>query len=626
MQRRSYWVAHWFAGITLLTACSTAPGPQPQRPPPPVVAERPSAGGGGQAERLAREGDHRGAAQAYESAAARASGEQRDRALLNAAREHLLAGADDKATGTIAQVSGTLSGQDLIARAEVAAELALRGQRADKALAELNQIQQPLPADAAADVLALRARALFALDRPAAAVLAALDREQSLRTPAEQRANQRLIWEGLQRANGADFTPPPGSNSVVTGWLELGRVAALAARNPFGGNNELAQWPQRYSTHPAAGFVTEEVLPQFSASQTLPSPLALILPLSGRQQAEGVAVRDGFLAGLLQQEAGQRPVLNVYDSTALGAAAAYQRAVAEGAQFVIGPLTKPDVTAIAAVQLTVPTLALNQLAEEAAAPAQLFQFALDPEDEARQVAQRAVSDKRMRSLVLVPKDAWGERVYRAFEAELNTLGGAVAAVSFYDPNARDYSAAITKLLLIDESRQRASALNGALGLKLEFEPRYRADAQFIFIGAYPNQGRLLRPSLRFHLPENLPIYATSHIYEPDAQANSDLDGVQFPNMPLIISTDTVSAGLRGELTKYWPARARGNARLYAFGFDAYRIIPLLKSGQLDNGQTVPGMTGSLSIDAKGRVRRELQWAQVTEGKPVELGNQTTAAR
>jgi outer membrane PBP1 activator LpoA protein len=625
MQSRSNSVAHWFAGMVLLTACSTTPVPPGSRPATqpqsPATADRQTS----QAERLARAGDHRGAAQAYEALAARASAEQRDRMLLQAARQYLQAGDADKAASTLTQVSAMLPSQDAAARAAVAAELALRAQRADKALAELDEIQQPLPPESVAEVLGLRARALFALERPAAGIIAALDRERALSTPAEQRANQRLIWEGLRNAgSNADFTPPPGSSSVVTGWLELGRAASGAARNPFTASNELTQWPQRYPTHPANAFVTEEVLPQLGVGLAFPSPIALILPLSGRQQLEGVAVRDGFLAALLQQQASERPLLNVYDSAVLGAATAYQRAVAEGAQFIIGPLTKPDVTAIATGPLTVPTLALNQLAEETPAPSQFYQFALDPEDEARQVAQRAVADRHMRSLVLLPKDAWGERVYRAFEAELNLLGGAVTAVSFYEPTARDYSNAISKMLLIDESRQRASALNAALGVRLEFEPRHRADGQFVFIGANPAQGRLLRPSLRFHLAENLPIYATSHIYEPDAQANSDLDGVLFPNMPLIISSDPVSTDLRGELSKYWPARARGNARLYAFGFDSYRIIPLLKSGQFGNGQIVPGMTGALSIDGKGRVRRELQWARVSEGKPVALDGETAA--
>ena len=326
------------------------------------------------------------------------------------------------------------------------------------------------------------------------------------------------------------------------------------------------------------------------------------------------------MAAYLQQDAARRPQLNVYDSAQMGAQTAYRRAIAEGAQFVVGPLMKDDVTALAASNdVAVTTLALNQLADESAStPALMFQFALDPEEEARQVAQRLAADGRMRGLVLLPNDDWGQRVFRAFDSELKTLGGTIAGMRFYDTASRDYSTPITQLLLIDESRARANALNSMLGQRLEFEPRRRGDAQFIFMGAFPSQGRSLRPALRFHLADDLPIYATSHIFEPDTQANTDIDGVMFPHMPLVISPDNVSADLRETLNKYWPARVRGNSRLYAFGFDAYRLVPMLKAGKFGASNAVPGMTGLLSVDAKGRVRRELGWARVTEGKPVPL--------
>jgi outer membrane PBP1 activator LpoA protein len=224
----------------------------------------------------------------------------------------------------------------------------------------------------------------------------------------------------------------------------------------------------------------------------------------------------------------------------------------------------------------------------------------------------------MRGLVLLPNDDWGQRVFRAFDTELKTLGGTIAGLRFYDPGSRDYSTPITQLLLIDESRARANALNSILGQRLEFEPRRRGDAQFIFMGAFPSQGRSLRPALRFHMAGDLPIYTTSHIYEPDSQANTDINGVMFPHMPLVISPDSVSADLRETLRKYWPARARSSSRLYAFGFDAYRLVPLLKAGQFGSTHAVPGMTGLLSVDAKGRVRRELDWAQVVDGRPEPL--------
>ena len=80
-------------------------------------------------------------------------------------------------------------------------------------------------------------------------------------------------------------------------------------------------------------------------------------------------------------------------------------------------------------------------------PSLLFQFALDPEEEARQVAQRVVADGRMRGLVLLPNNEWGQRVFRAFDTEFKTLGGTIAGMRFYDTSSRDYSEPIAQLLL-----------------------------------------------------------------------------------------------------------------------------------------------------------------------------------
>ena len=606
---------------TLLASSCSVPVTQPGREPTDRRLVT-------QAEKQSRDGDHSGAAQSFEQAAAQAPGELRNRFLLRAAREHLRADQSDQAGALLKQVGTTLPGADFALRAAVAAELNLKQQKPDRALAELDSIPQPLPREDVSDLLALRARALFALNRPAAGITTALERERGLNDPDDVRANRKLIWQGLQQsaAGNADFSAPPGSSATVTGWLELGRAALTAARNPFTANEDLADWRGRYPSHPANALLTEDVLPELGVGLDYPTQIGLILPLSGRQQGPGVAVRDGFLAALLQQEESKRPIINVYDSAEMGATTAYRRAIADGAQFIVGPLTKDDVTAIATSgETSVLTLALNQTGDEVSQPSLMFQFALDPEDEARQVAQRVTVDGRMRGLLLLPNNEWGRRVFKAFDTEIKTLGGTIAAMRFYDPEARDYSTPITQLLLIDESRQRANSLSAAIGTHLEFEPRRRGDAQFVFVGAQPVQGRSLRPALRFHLTDDLPVYATSDIFEPDSEANSDLEGVIFPDMPWVISPDAVSTQLRTALSKHWPVRARGRGRLYAFGFDAYRLVPLLKAGKFGNEHSVPGMTGLLSVDSKGRVRRELDWAQVAGGKPNPLSTAAATA-
>jgi outer membrane PBP1 activator LpoA protein len=83
----------------------------------------------------------------------------------------------------------------------------------------------------------------------------------------------------------------------------------------------------------------------------------------------------------------------------------------------------------------------------------------------------------------------------------------------------------------------------------------------------------------------------------------------------VVAPDDVASQLRNTLTRYWPNRMRGRGRLFAFGFDAYRMIPTLQAHAVNlNASATPGMTGLLSVDNSGRVRRQLNWARVVGGQ------------
>src|SRR5687767_15449651 len=177
----------WFASMILaigVTACSFLPDTKEETPS--GNAERQVS----QAEALSRKGDFRGAGRAYEALATQSPGELRDRFLLRAAREYVRGNDTAKATSLLNQVSEALPRADFPLRSLVLAEVALRAGRGDKALAELDRIPQPIPRESAPDILDLRARALFALNRPAQAVNTALERERTLSSQEEVRANQ----------------------------------------------------------------------------------------------------------------------------------------------------------------------------------------------------------------------------------------------------------------------------------------------------------------------------------------------------------------------------------------------------------------------------------------------------
>ncbi len=575
------------------------------------------------AERLAREGEHRAAAQMFDRLAAAAPEPSQAQYLLRATEEWLAAGDRAQAERALARLGAGITPEQERVRSLLTAEIALAGSQPERALQIVGALPAATTPEGTARVLDLQARAQFALGNAPEGTRLYLARERWLQGGQATNANRQALAQNLRSAaaRGTALRAPQGSDLLLAGWLEFGNVLNELDRNPFGATAKVREWRKRYPLHPANSSVLEEALRASSVTLEYPAQVALLLPLSGRQQAAGTAVRDGFLSAYYQQDAAQRPRVHVYDVAGETFQGAYQRALSDGAQFIVGPLTKDDVSAAADLaEGSVPVLALNFLADDRQVPNGFYQFALSPEDEARQVARRVVADGRTRGVMLVPTGEWGTRVAAAFAEELGVLAGEVIARGVYNPEESDYTGVILQLLRLSDSRERHARLSSTLGTRLEFEPRRRGDVQFIFVAAQPSHGRLIRPQLRFHYAGDVPMYATSDTFEEDVAANVDLDGVMFPDMPWMISSDAASTELREAVHSAWPARANRRGRLYAFGFDAYRLIPILRSGVRGTASAIGGVTGRLTVDPQGRVRRELDWAQIRDGQPRMLAS------
>ena len=256
--------------------------------------------------------------------------------------------------------------------------------------------------------------------------------------------------------------------------------AAISA--PHGGALEA-----RYRELKAQLAETAARHPPPAAARTGPQPpeagahIALLLPITGRAASAAQSVRDGFMTAYYQAPVAERPRVRLYDTGTLSIADALTQAREQGADFIVGPLTREEVTAAAEYPgAHAPLLALNFLPAEQPVPAQFYQFALSPEDEARLVARRVLEDHHRRGVALVPAGDWGTRVLAAFRQELTAGGGDLIATGQIDTSRTDFSATITEVLRINESGARYKRLESVLGTKLQFEPRRRSDIEFIF--------------------------------------------------------------------------------------------------------------------------------------------------
>ena len=323
---------------------------------------------------------------------------------------------------------------------------------------------------------------------------------------------------------------------------------------------------------------------------TVTPHIALLLPVSSSAFARAAeAVKLGFLTAAKIQGSTLLPI-RIYSVTDdnQNIVAGYSQALAVGARLAVGPLTRNGVTALAASNLVrVPTLALNVPDRAVPLPPNLYILSLHVEDEARQVAQLAVTEGRLSAFTIQGETPLLRRIHQAFVEEFTRLGGKhVAAYAFTgDPTG-------------------LARIKQASGLAL---------ADMAFLALDFQRARLARPYLG-----SLPLYATSQIYPGNAGplTGFDLANIRFLDMPWLLQPDhpAVMVYPRQEFRD-----ALDLERLYALGIDAFRIVQALLEGK--SGGALDGVTGRLSLGRDQRFARELTGAQFADGKLLIFADQ-----
>ncbi len=581
-----------------------------------------SASGEYRASRLAEDGQHSDAAGEYIGLAAGATGSERDRLTLLAIEQWLDAGDVNRAIRAFRSVTKPAVGAEPPIWNTNSAALSLYQGDPDAALALLEPTsRQSLSKRDRLRVEALRADAWIQKQNPARAVELMTQREVWIDGSRGIEKNRQRLWQGLLVSNSQVLREAAENtnNTQTRGWLTLASLATSTGQQGVGWSNGVARWQDNNGGHPALGVIGNSYSFDRPALE-YPQQVALLLPLSGRSGAAGKAIQNGFLGAYFATASAldQQQSVRIYDiNSEGGASAAYQAAVTDGAEFVVGPLLRKNVDELANdILVPVPVLTLNYLSEGSLAPPGLYQFALAPEDEAASAAQRALGDGYTRAVALVPNNDWGRRVLRSFATEFEGLGGTLLDYRSYSPDKQDFSNEIETLMGLSGSVQRYTRMRANIGTSLQFDPRRRQDVEFIFLAAASGPGRLLKSQLKFHYSGDLPAYSTSSVNSLDGRSNSDLNGVMFADTPWLIDPQPWIQYLPDTYAEHWPQERR-LGRLHAMGYDAYNLIAALYENRGEMAE-LDGATGSLFLDQHGRVHRRLAWAQFQSGEAVAL--------
>lgn len=612
--------------VVLIIVVCALPGcadlPVPVSPPPDPEKSQLSL-----AEAHLRSGNYQQAASIFWAIAKTKHTPQREILQIQAAETVLRLETRNLARKYLNAIDETALTQNLLVRKRiVTAELELLNGQPQLALDAVPTQITDLSPKHKSRTLAVRAEALRAVGRTDELMKTLIALDPLLTDPRQKEKNNQLIWKSLMDSDLKEISAwaSSSSNCDLDAWLSLAHIYKRAHANRSVLENEMRQWLAQFPRHTVPAHIVDSITQDWVSSQIVPDRIALLLPMTGRYSTIAEAIYAGIAAAReFEETLAPLPKLILYDTGGDTAVAVshYQRAVHEGADFIIGPFQKEAVSMIAGQdQLTVPTLSLNYANDALAGSSQLFQFGLLPENEARQVAERASLDNFQKALALVPEGEWGTRLLETFRTRFSELGGVVLQSERYTTENSDYSGPIKRLLHLNQSEQRRHDIQATIRQEVKFEPRRRRDAGFVFMAASPRQARLLRPQLSYHYASNLPIYATSHIFSGNENiaADQDIDGITYCDIPWLLSNNPDVELLRDSLDLQLSSSESRLPRLAALGLDAYQIIPHLQKLATYNYDYYEGMTGKLSIGDQNRIFRELTWAQFQNGHPQVL--------
>lgn len=367
--------------------------------------------------------------------------------------------------------------------------------------------------------------------------------------------------------------------------------------------------------------------PQMAGRQ--PVRVALLLPFSSSDREVSQIAQALLNSGELALFEVNNPdfLLLPKDThaTADGAAAAAREAIGQGAELILGPLLRDEVTAVSPIahQYHVPVIAFST--DRSVAGSGVYLLSFQPEQEVARVTQYAARHGHHTFAAMIPNSDYGSRVRDAFVNAARSNGANVIALQNYDRSAAAMADPV-KSLASYEKRAMKSGYNGlqspmsdpASGADLARLTQYQSYGTSPFDAVLlPEGGTLLRalaPLLPYYDvdPHAVKFLGTGLWDDPIIGREPSLDGGWFAAP----SPDAQQAFI----SRYKDAYGVVPARIVSLSFDAVALAGSLARGPkghrftedtLTNPNGFTGIDGIFRFTKSGDTERGLAVLEVT---------------
>lgn len=359
----------------------------------------------------------------------------------------------------------------------------------------------------------------------------------------------------------------------------------------------LKEFRQKYSQHPICTYILPPLKnePAFEGkslsekAETVPvninpqslfklnddAKIAVLLPLSGRfAKNVGNPAKLGILSAL-HDRASQAKVV-FYDTNKQNISEIVAAISKDNTNLIIGPILKPEVNALNAHNIKIPSIVLNT--PENNRPVNQWYFNLGPDYEGALAAAKIYADGYKSPVVIYSSnDSGAIRAQNAFNNEFSKVGK-VEACSYQDPNLLKNFAQTCNLSLADSAYIYANGIDTV--------------------------------TIKSSLPRDLPVYLTDKSYQGINNSAQELalKGAVLGDMPWLLT----DSELKNSFMQGLPKANSQVQRIFASAYDAVNFAFSIDDLAKDKDDVMHGLSGDLSLTNKGLIEASPMW--------VKLGN------
>ena len=390
--------------------------------------------------------------------------------------------------------------------------------------------------------------------------------------------NQQRIWKLLSTQTLADLIAMRGesADTTIQGWIDL----SLATKNQDIATS-LSSWSNSYPDHAASAFA-KTLATTVHEPSTLPTVIngniALILPPAHEGMSEKIAAfKLGLQAALSKRNMPNEIKSYTRENDLEDINTQYSLAKSEGADYAIAPnfgitLTSPNPFSVVALNTNIS----RQQAD------------LSLHDEAHRIAEFANRNAMQNILILTTANEPACQMLQSFVQAWQTEQG--------------FSLKIISLIPSAAGVKDSFDLNQLMDLKANIALQAK---DMLLLAMSGPEIKNVRPYLDISMPTM--AFSNINMLDNDVNANVALNAIYFVDIPFLLAPNNSKFSDYRE-----PSAALKNnelKRYFALGVD---YLQLLTTGPMGNDLVIEGLTGTLSLDHSGQIKRKLSIAKITD--------------